>query len=166
MATPAGVVDPYPTTSDGIMAMLQDPDYVKAKYEALADRKTQVLQLEKTADGHVFKVEREVDANLPEIAKKVLGETNHLIQTEVWRANGNGGYDADVTIDSPGKPVKIAGTMHVTPDGDASATWKVDFTIKASVPLIGGKIEQIVAKETRDNLAKEYAFNKSWLASR
>lgn len=165
MATPAGVVDPYPTTPDGIMAMLQDPEYVKGKYEALADKKTAVLQLEKTADGHIFKVEREVDANLPDIAKKVLGETNHLIQTEVWHANANGGYDADVTIDSPGKPVKITGTMHVTPDGDANATWKVDFLVKASVPLVGRKIEQIVAKEAQDNLAKEYTFNKSWLAS-
>jgi hypothetical protein len=165
MAAQAGVVDPYPTTPDGIMAMLQDPSYVTAKYEALQDRKTTVLHLEKTADGHVLKVEREVDANLPDIAKKVLGETNHLIQTETWRANGAGGYDADVVIDSPGKPVKITGTMHVTPDGDANATWKVDFTIKASVPLVGGKIEQIVAKETSDNLAKEYTFNKQWLAS-
>lgn len=166
MATPAGVVDPYPTTPDGIMAMLQDPEYVKAKYEALADRKTQLLQLEKTADGHIFKVEREVDANLPDIAKKVLGDTNHLIQTEVWHANSAGGYDADVTIDSPGKPVKLAGTMHVAPDGDGKATWKVDFMVKASVPLIGGKIEQIVAKETQDNLAKEYSFNTTWLAGR
>lgn len=166
MTAHAGVVDPYPTTPDGIMAMLQDPAYVKAKYEALADRKTSLLQLEATADGHILKIEREVDANLPEIAKKVLGDTNHLIQTEVWRSNGNGGYDADVTIDSPGKPVKLHGTMHVTPDGEANATWKVDFTIKASVPLVGGKIEQIVAKETQDNLAKEYTFNKSWLAGR
>lgn len=165
MAAHAGVSDPYPTTPAGIMAMLQDPEYVKAKYEALADRKTSLLQLDKTADGHILKVEREVDANLPEIAKKVLGDTNHLIQTEVWHADGNGGYQADVTIESPGKPVKMHGTMAITPDGDANATWKVDITIKASVPLVGGKIEQIVARETQDNLAKEYTFNQFWLES-
>ena len=43
------------------------------------------------------------------------------------------------------------------PAGDGS-DWTVDFEIKASVPLIGGKIEKMVAEETKASLVKEFAF--------
>ncbi len=163
MTKKAGTVDPYPANPQRLRAMMLDSEYVAAKYVALGDRSTQLQTLEETGDGWTFKVDREVDANLPDIAKKVLGDSNRLIQTEVWRASGDG-YAADVVIDSPGKPVKITGTMSITPTGPDTSTWAVDFTIKASVPLVGGKIETIVADEAQGNLVKEYEFNKGWLA--
>jgi len=164
MATKAGTVDPYPASPDRILAMLADPEYVNAKYTALQDRKFEVLQLEQTPGGLTLKVDRQVEANLPDIAKKVLGDTNQLVQTEVWSKSGSG-YACEVTIASPGKPVTIGGTMNITPEGEGKSKWAVDFSIKASVPLIGGKIEKIIAEETQANLAKEYKFNTDWLAS-
>lgn len=164
MATKAGTKDPYPATPDALIEMMANSDYVNGKYVALKDRKTEVLQLERTADGLNLKVDREVDANLPDIAKKVLGDSNRLVQREVWTKSG-AGYRADVVIDSPGKPVKITGTMDIQPAGDGASTWTVAFEIKASVPLVGRKIEQIVADETHANLVKEYEYNKGWLAS-
>ncbi len=163
MSTKAGTVDPYPATPDRIMDMLRDPAYVNAKYVALQDTKFEVLELAATADGMVLKVDREVEANLPDFVKKVLGETNRLVQSETWSKSGDG-YAADVVIDSPGKPITIKGTMSIKPNGDGTSTWSVDFVIKGSLPLMG-KIEKIVAEETQANLAKEYEFNKGWLAS-
>ena len=66
---------------------------------------------------------------------------------------------------SPGKTVTIKGSMKMEKTGDDTSIWAVDFTIKASVPLVGGKIEKLVADETQANLAKEYTFNKEWLAN-
>ena len=163
MAKKAGTVDPYPASPDGLMAMMQDPEYVNAKYTALQDRSFEVLQLDKTAGGHVLKVDRIVDANLPDFAKKVLGDTNRLVQTEVWTKSG-AGYKAEVDVQSPGKPITIKGTMNIQPHGENTSKWTVDFEIKGTLPLMG-KIEQIVANETQDNLGKEYTFNKGWLAS-
>ena len=37
--------------------------------------------------------------------------------------------------------------------------------IKSSIPLVGGKLEGSVQKETLASLDKEYAFNKEWLAA-
>ena len=54
--------------------------------------------------------------------------------------------------------------MNIQPDGENTSTWTVDFEIKGTLPLMG-KIEQIVANETQDNLGKEYTFKKGWLAS-
>lgn len=164
MSTKLSNTDRYPATPDQIMAMLQDSEYPKAKYEALGDLKFEVVKHEPSDVGLETVVDREVAANLPDIAKKVLGETNHLVQTENWGTSGDG-YGGDMDIDSPGKPMNIQATMSITPVGDAESDWTVDFEIKASVPLIGGKLEKMVDRETRDNLVKEFDFNKGWLAS-
>lgn len=164
MAKQAGTVDPYPRSPEGLKQMYLDREYQEAKYRALKDRKTDIQELAETADGWKLTVDREVDANLPDFAKKVLGDTNRLIQREVWRKSGDD-YVCDVVIDSPGKPVTIKGSMKMEKTGDDTSNWAVDFTIKASVPLVGGKIEKLVADETQANLAKEYTFNQEWLAN-
>jgi hypothetical protein len=164
MTKKAGTVDPYPRDPEGLRQMYLDGDYQAAKYRALQDRSTVIQELEESGDGWRLTVEREVDANLPDFAKKVLGDTNRLIQREVWHKSGED-YVCDVVIDSPGKPVAIKGTMRMERTGPDTSNWHVDFAIKASVPLVGGKIEQLVADEAQDNLAKEYAFNQQWLAS-
>ena len=164
MTKKAGTVDPYPRDPEGLRQMYLDRDYQAAKYRALQDRSTDIQELAETADGWRLTVEREVDANLPDLAKKVLGDTNRLIQREVWTKSGED-YLCDVVIDSPGKPVTISGSMKMEKTGPDTSNWHVDFQIKASVPLVGGKIETMVADEAQANLAKEYEFNKQWLAS-
>lgn len=156
--------DRYPVPPDQIMAMLQDPEYSPAKYSALGDISYEVTTHE-VADGGVSTVvEREVPSSMPDLAKKILGQTNHMVQKENWRAAADG-YAADMTIESPGKPLAITGDMTVVPVGDGESDWTVNFEVKASIPLVGGKIEKMVEKETMDTLPKEFAFNKEWLAS-
>lgn len=164
MSTKLSNTDRYPATPAQIMAMLQDPEYAPAKYQALGDIKFSVLEHSPSDGSLTVKVEREVDAGLPGAAKKVLGETNHLVQSENWVADG-GGFAADMDIDSPGKPMKITATETIVPAGDAEADWTVIFDIKASIPLIGGKIERMVQDQTKESLVKEFEFNKGYLAS-
>lgn len=157
-------IDKYDATPDQLMTMLRDPAYVAAKYAALGDVKTTVVKHESTADGMELEVDRIIPSDMPDFAKKILGDTNHVIQKESWRAAGDG-YAADLVIESPGKPVGIKGKMAIKATGDATAQWDDDFDVKASIPLIGGKLEGTVVSSTKASLAKEYEFNKQWLAS-
>jgi hypothetical protein len=157
-------VDKYQASADAIWAMLQDRVYVDAKYQALGDISTDVSTLDASADGIVLKVARIVPADLPDFAKKILGDTNKLAQAENWGPSGDG-YLCDLAIEFPGKPLHVTGVLEVKPTGDASADWHVNMEVKASVPFIGGKLEGVVEKETLASLDKEYAFNQEWLAS-
>lgn len=163
MATKLSNTDHYNATPQQIMAMMQDPGYAGAKYTELGDVKFEVKSHEPDDNGLNVTVDREVNANLPDMAKKVLGEANQMVQSEVWRADGDS-FVGNMTIDSPGKPITITATNVIKPAGDGS-DWTVDFEIKASVPLIGGKIEKMVAEETKASLVKEFAFNQDWLAN-
>ena len=139
------------------------PSTPPAKYKDLGDVAFTVKNHEADDGGLNVTVDREVAANLPDLAKKVLGQTTKMEQTEVWRADGDGfvGNMIDVLV--------VAGGHHRHQHDQArrrdGADWTVNFDIKASVPLIGGKIEKMVAEETKSNLVKEFAFNQNWLAN-
>lgn len=155
--------DHYDASPEAMMAMLKDSGYVAAKYESLGDISTDIVEHSSTDSGMVLKVDRKTPSDLPDFAKKVLGDTNHIVQTETWMADGDG-YVCDLSIESPGKPLTIKSRSAIVPSGDGS-DWNVNMEIKASIPLVGGKLEGVVEKETLASMDKEYAFNKMWLSS-
>ena len=156
-------VDKYQASADAVWAMLHDRAYLDAKYQALGDNSTDVQTFDTADDSISLKVERIVPADLPDFAKKILGDTNRIEQAEKWTAVGDG-YSCDLKIEFPGKPLHVTGKLDVKPTGDASADWVVNMEVKSSVPLVGGKLEGVVVKETLASLDKEYAFNQEWLA--
>lgn len=155
--------DRYSATPDQMIAMMSDPEYIKAKYEALGDLSFDVLEQSAEGDSLKIKVDRTMKANLPNVAKKVLGETSQMIQTENW-STGGATKTATMEMEAPGKPIKIHSTLEIAPVGDSECDYTANFEIKASIPLVGGKIEKIIVGETKDSLVKEEAFNSKWLA--
>ena len=155
--------DRYSATPDQIIAMMSDAGYLTAKYEALGDIKFNVDRQDASDGSLNLKISRTLGSNLPDLAKKVLGAQNDLIQTEAW-STGGAEKSCDFTIESPGKPVKISGTMQIVSAGDGECDYTTNFEIKARVPLIGGKIEKMLLAETQENLATEKDFNDKWLS--
>ncbi len=160
MSKQVSYTDPYPATPAQILAMVQDREYHAEKYVFLEDLSTEILEHKATDDGLSLEVDRRAKADLPDVARKVLGD-NHIVQHESWRTEADG-LSVDVRVDSPGKPLQIKGLMRVTPSGTGS-DWFLDFDIKAKVPLVGGAIEGAVVKEFRASLARELEFNMAWL---
>jgi hypothetical protein len=144
--------------------MLLDRAYVDAKYQSLGDISTTVKTHEGDETTMTLTVDRTVPADLPDFAKKVLGDTNQIVQKENWSSAG-GGYMCDLQIEFPGKPLHVTGKLEVKPTGGDTSDWVVNMDIKSSVPFVGGKLEGVVQKETLASLDKEYAFNQEWLAS-
>ena len=157
-------IDKYDASPDQILAMLQDPAYVEGKYQALGDVSSTVVEHTPGDGTLVLKMDRTVPADLPGFAKKVMGDTNQIVQSENWTKTADG-YTTDVHIEFPGKPLGISGKLEIKGTGEATSDWHVNMECKASVPLIGGKLEGVLEKETLESLDKEYAFNKEWLAS-
>ncbi len=157
-------IDKYDASPDAIFAMLCDSEYVGGKYQALGDVSS-TIEEHTVGDGTLkLKVSRVVPSDMPDFAKKILGETNDLVQTETWTKSGDS-YTCDLDIDATGKPMHITGRLEIKGTGPASSDWHVNMEIKSSVPLVGGKLEGTVQKETLASLDKEYSFNKQWLAS-
>lgn len=156
-------VDKYQASAEAVWDMLLDRAYVDAKYQSLGDISTDVVTHSGDDTSLKLKVDRQVPADLPDFAKKIMGDTNRIVQTENW-SSASGGYVCDLQIEFPGKPLHVSGKLEIKPTGGDTSDWVVNMEVKSSIPLVGGKLEGVVQKETLASLDKEYAFNQQWLA--
>ena len=146
----------YAAPIDRVRAMLNDPAF----REQVATR-TGALSCQAAYGGGKLVVrEEQAVAGVPSFAKRFVGESTQVVHTELW---GDAG-EATITIETPGKPTHIAGRITLTEAGGAT-THSYDLEVTASVPLIGGKLEKLVADLTAAGLAAEGQVGAEWLAS-
>jgi hypothetical protein len=157
--------DRYAAEPAAVFAMFADREFIRAKYDALGYPKHELVTLETSDDGAKIATRRWVPANVPGFAKKLFGETTEMVQTDIWGPETDGVRHGTWTIDVPGKPVKASGSIKLEPASDGSLV-TIDGELKASVPLLGGKIESWAGGEAADTLRNEYEFGVSWLATR
>jgi hypothetical protein len=96
---------------------------------------------------------------IPGFAKKFVGDEIHIVQSEDWNRAEKG----DIHIAIPGKPGDITGTALLTEDPDGT-TETVNLAVKVHIPLVGGKIEGLVADMLAKALRAEHEVGVGWLA--
>jgi carbon monoxide dehydrogenase subunit G len=148
----------YDAAPPAVLAMLTDPafwDLVAVANEAISS--TATVEDDGGATRIVVDSEQAV-VGVPGFAKKFVGESTRAITTQVWSGN-----EAAFTVDAPGKPTSINGRATLVPKGEGSVL-TYDLDVKASVPLIGGKLEKLVVELTTAGFEKERAVGAAWLA--
>ena len=97
---------------------------------------------------------------IPSFAKRFVGDEIQLVQTERWSDIEN----ARVDVVIPGKPGQMSGTVTLRESG-GTTTETVEMEVKVSIPLVGGKIEALIADLLRKALKVENAVGRKYLAS-
>ena len=148
----------YDASPAEVFEMLADPGFREKVGEAL-DVVSADISLERDDDG--FKLTNDQvqrTEGLPSFAKKIAGDTTRVIQAERWSSPTSG----TLRIDAPGKPTSMAGTIELRPDG-AGTVEVVELEIKAKVPLVGGKLEKLMAEQVREGMDTEREVGRAWL---
>lgn len=96
---------------------------------------------------------------LPGFAKKIVGEHIVMVQKEAWTDGSHG----RITVTVPGKPGEMTGTATLVADA-GGVTEKVDMAVTVHLPLIGGKVEGLIADMLGKALRAEHTVGKDWLA--
>jgi uncharacterized protein YndB with AHSA1/START domain len=152
----------YDATPEEVFAIVTD-----ATFREQACEKTKALSysVEVTESGGdtIVKVQREMPSDdVPDIARKFVGQTLTVVQTETWHpAKADGSREADVRGEISNTPVTLKGTAQITAAG-ASAVQSIELDVKVAVPLIGKKIEPFVVDAIRSGLQKEHELGKDW----
>ncbi|HET8560034.1 MAG TPA: DUF2505 domain-containing protein [Marmoricola sp.] len=98
-------------------------------------------------------------AGVPSFASKFVGDEIHIVQEEDWATNAS----AALTVTIPGKPGHMQGSIRlVEVDGGVTETVHVD--IRVGIPLVGGKIEGLIAGLLEQALVAENRVGREWLA--
>jgi hypothetical protein len=152
----------YQHAADEVFAALTDFEAVKSKYEAVGQSEVQLVRRDQGDDGSLTLVTtRVVPLELPGFARKVLSPKQLVTQTDVWSApDGSGRRTGTFVVEAKGTPVRVQGTLELAPHGSNGCTNTTEVTVECKVPLIGGKIADLVANDTRRALDHE----QSWMS--
>ena len=150
----------YDAAPDEVFAMLREAVFREqvceaqhatdctAEIDGVDDTMSVLVDQKRPADG------------IPSFAKKFVGDSIHIRQREEWSSPTSA--TLDVTI--PGKPGHMKGTITLRPLGDGTVE-TVEGDIKVSIPLVGAKIEGLVAELFEHALETEQRLGRKWLAS-
>jgi carbon monoxide dehydrogenase subunit G len=147
----------YDAPLDDVLAMLTDPAYwdrVAQATDAISSTTT-VEQVGADTRGRTDQEQRVV--GVPSFAKKFVGESTRALKQQTWS-----GSTSTFEVQTPGKPTHLAGQATLAAAGEGTVL-TYDLEIRASVPLVGGKLEKLVAGYTVDGFDKERAVGVAWL---
>jgi Protein of unknown function (DUF2505) len=153
----------YP--AEKVFAAMTDEEYLRARLRELGGPRSELLEHEASPEGARYRLKQGLsESDLPPIVGKVMNGDLSIERTETLRRAEPGSYAGDVDVKIANAPASATGTMKLADDGDGSL-FEVRADVTVRVPLVGGKIEEIVAEQVRRLLEAETAFTVHWLGS-
>lgn len=145
-----------------VFAMLTDEAYLARKAEATGAVRHDV-SVQRDGDRVTVRLLRVMPPEVPDVVRRFVGDTIDLDQTDVWEpAAANGSRTGSIRIGMGGAPVSLAGGMTLVPSA-AGSTATIDAKVKASIPLLGGKIEKAVHDAVVQAARVEERVGRAWL---
>ena len=142
-----------------VFAMLSDPAFREACCAAQGVISADVV-LERSGAGFMLTIDQEQRTDdLPAFARTFAGASTRAIQYETWEDSTSG----TLRIEAPGKPSEITGTITLRPEGSGSREI-IQLDLKIKVPLIGGKLEKLLADTVTAGVESDHAVGVAWLA--
>jgi hypothetical protein len=149
----------YPgATVHDVFAMFADPAYRKAvsEYQRVIDFDCRVAM---NGEGMDVQLEQAHGTDrIPGFAQKLVGHEIRFLQRETWESPA--GADIHVTI--PGKPGDITGNETLTQTG-VDVVQRIEPSVRVALPLVGGKVEDLVAGFVGKAFDAENKVGVKWL---
>lgn len=113
-------------------------------------------------EGHIVTIDHtQAVRHIPSFARRLVSDTIQVVQVERW----NSETTADFEVSIPGKPGQLRGVITLEPVGEGTVE-QITGDLKVSVPLIGGKLESLIAGQLKAAMSAEREVGQAWLAER
>ena len=148
----------YDAPAADVWEMLSDPAFRQKSCEAMGVVSC-TIAVDRVGQGMNVRIDQvQRTEGIPSFAKKFAGDTTEAVQVEEWSDRRN----ATLTVKTPGKPTEITGTLTLIEE-DGRTTETFDGECRVKVPLIGGKLEGLMADLFRKGMDKEHQAGVAWL---
>ena len=155
----------YDASPSEVFAMLCDEDFRAEACQAV-HALSHSVEVERAGDEVTVRTTRVMPAQVPDFAKKMVGETIEVRQVERWGApDSAGARAARISAEISGQPAGMAGSVRLEPTAGGTREVVVG-EVKVKIPLVGRRIEPEIAKAIRAALVKEAEVGRRWLARR
>jgi len=155
----------YAAKPADVFAMLTDETFIRRRAEASHALRSDVT-VEPSGAGVRTTNHQTLPADVPDFVRRLVGQHIELDEVIAWGpAAADGSRSGDLRVDIANAPVTLRGTIQLVPDtGGVSTRQIVDAELKASVPLIGRKIEEAAAPAVLAGLDGMGDLGATWLA--
>jgi hypothetical protein len=160
MSTRFEYVTTYAAPPSEVLAMLTDPRFREEACEAQGALDHEV-SITAPGVGAVVDVRRTLSTEgALAAATKLIGSSVEIVQHEEWVSEDK----ADLTLEIPGKPGRLEGTIELVAGDDGTTEQRVTGEVTVKVPLVAGKLEQLITKVLGSALKREGRAGEEWLA--
>jgi hypothetical protein len=145
-----------------VAAMLADPAFREdvCDYQRVISKKVTITPKGGSSGGMDVVIDMVQPARgIPGFAQKFVGDTINIVQSESWSSPTQG----QISIAIPGKPGDMSGTAVLKESGSGTVE-TVDLTVKVNIPLVGGKLEGLIAGLLEKALVAENTVGREWLS--
>jgi len=151
----------YPAPADVVYSTLVDEAFLTERLKAIGGKNAALLSHRREGDRVAFTLRQGVDGErLPSAVRSILKGDLVVEREEHWTAE-DGGYVSLGKVSISGVPAEIRSRGRLV---DAGLSVRAE--VRVGIPLIGGKIEKVVAEQVEKLLAAEAEFAEKWLAER
>lgn len=153
----------YPVPCARVLAKFATAGFLQAKYEGQGARNIQLLEESRDGDTTRYTFTRDVpvQVDVPAFARSLVPASITLIQTDTWNAATRSGR---LDIAFKGMPVQLRCDMRLE-DRAGGSHHTLDFNIQVNVPLIGGKLEKLLAEDLRMKFQHDTAVSQALVAA-
>ena len=156
----------YAAPPDTVFAMLTNESFIRHRVEKAHALSYDIDVRQGDGGGARTTTHQELPAKVPDFVRKFVGEHIRLDEIIDWGpAAPDGSRTGDLKVDIANAPVSMRGKIRLVPDG-SSTKQIVDADLKASVPIIGKKIEQAAAPAVMAGLDGMEDLGRDWLAEK
>lgn len=149
-----------------VFAMLTDEAFIAEKTTA-ANALRHEVTVRRDGDRVTIDLLRVMPPDVPDFVRRFVGETIDIRQKDAWGpANDDGSRDGTIALEMSGAPVKATGTMRLAASDGVGTLVRIKGQLRASVPLIGGRIEQALHQGLEEAAKIEERVGRDWLAAR
>jgi hypothetical protein len=145
----------YPASCEHVFTMLVDRSFQERVCAATGALRYEV-QVEQDAGSATITTRRELPTDdIPDYARSFVGRTLDVVRVDRWEAPAaDGSRDGTVTVEIKGAPIRLNGMLALRPD-DAGTEETIVGELKASIPLLGGKMERAAEPAVMSAIRKE-----------
>jgi hypothetical protein len=157
----------FPAPADVVFEMLSDEQYVSRKATAMKALEHDV-SIEDLGGGRTrIRLERTLPSVVPDFVKPLVGPSIMVVQTEDWEPAGrDGSRQGELSAKISNAPVSLHGHLSLQPTDDGTTIHRVEVTVRARVPFVGGRIESSIGEVLLLAARKEEEVGAAWLAER
>ena len=142
-----------------VAEMLADPSFREEVCEFQGVKRAMV-SIDSDDNGMEVTIDQvQAAQGIPSFAKKFVGDEINIVQQESWESP----TDGKITVTIPGKPGEMSGTARLAETGGVT-TETVEMTVKVNIPLVGGRIEGLIADLLLKALKAENAVGRDYLS--